>query len=142
MTSRLNCWPQRRQALVTTLAAACFTEQCAGRSRLCGREPRSRASRNSRINEERRLTPSPFNLGILNHRVRLSTELIIQHNKLSKPIMKCFIVTVALCGAAFASTIGAMNVVIKGKECKPSIPQEGVIGVTTRTEAGESGGNV
>ncbi|POW14206.1 hypothetical protein PSHT_07468 [Puccinia striiformis] len=116
MTSRLNCWPQRRQALVTTLAAACFTEQCAGRSRLCGREPRSRASRNSRINEERRLTPSPFNLGILNHRVRLSTELIIQHNKLSKPIMKCFIVTVALCGAAFASTIGAMNVVIKGKE--------------------------
>ncbi|KAI7946717.1 hypothetical protein MJO29_011244, partial [Puccinia striiformis f. sp. tritici] len=103
-------------ALVTTLAAACFTEQCAGRSRLCRRESRLRASRNSRINQEHRLTPSLSNLGILNHRVRLSTDLIIQHHELLIPIMKCFIVTVALCGAAFASTIGAMNVVIKGKE--------------------------
>ncbi|KAA1121963.1 hypothetical protein PGTUg99_009985 [Puccinia graminis f. sp. tritici] len=45
--------------------------------------------------------------------------------------MKSFIFTAALCGAAFASIVGAMNVIIEGKEVKPTIPQEGVTTVNT-----------
>ncbi|KNF04043.1 hypothetical protein PSTG_02751 [Puccinia striiformis f. sp. tritici PST-78] len=54
---------------------------------------------------------------------------------LLKLIMKCSIITATLCGAAFASIIGAMNVVIDGKDVKPTIPEDGDIPVMAGPEA-------
>jgi hypothetical protein len=48
--------------------------------------------------------------------------------------MKSFIITAALCGAAFASIVGAMNVIIEGKEVKPTMPEEGVTAVSTEID--------
>jgi hypothetical protein len=46
--------------------------------------------------------------------------------------MKCSIITAALSGAAFASIVGAMNVIIKeGEVIKPAVPKEGVTAVRT-----------
>ncbi|KAA1124374.1 hypothetical protein PGTUg99_029561 [Puccinia graminis f. sp. tritici] len=45
--------------------------------------------------------------------------------------MKSFTLTALLCGATFASIVGAMNVIIGGKEVKPAIPGEGVAAVST-----------
>ncbi|POW19882.1 hypothetical protein PSHT_04033 [Puccinia striiformis] len=49
--------------------------------------------------------------------------------------MKCFVIAVALCGLAFASTISAMSVLTGGKECRPSVPEEGVIVVVNAPES-------
>ncbi|KAA1073364.1 hypothetical protein PGT21_009992 [Puccinia graminis f. sp. tritici] len=90
------------------------------------------------VTKDRKLVSTskhPFSpsLSLLNHRhpVRLLTHDFTQHHKFTKPGMKSFIFTAALCGAAFASIVGAMNVIIEGKEVKPTIPQEGVTTVNT-----------
>ncbi|KNF01787.1 hypothetical protein PSTG_04907, partial [Puccinia striiformis f. sp. tritici PST-78] len=51
-------------------------------------------------------------------------------HKLLKPIhtMKCLTIT-ALCGAVLASTIGAMNVIIKGNEPRPTVPEDALVSV-------------
>ncbi|KAI7967037.1 hypothetical protein MJO29_000314, partial [Puccinia striiformis f. sp. tritici] len=103
--------------------AACSNEQSAGRNRVSRRESVSRTSRTSRISEERLLGSTLLNLSLL-HRVRLLSDLINQPHELLKPTMKRFIITLVLCWTAFASLLGAMNVMREGTEVKPAIVEE------------------
>ncbi|POW13896.1 hypothetical protein PSHT_07572, partial [Puccinia striiformis] len=58
--------------------------------------------------------------------------------KLLKSIMKCSITAAAVCAIALSSSIAAMSVLTGGKECKPSIAEEGVIAVATGSESGST----
>ncbi|KAI7967080.1 hypothetical protein MJO29_000357 [Puccinia striiformis f. sp. tritici] len=43
--------------------------------------------------------------------------------------MRGFTVVVPLCGAAFASTVGAMTVMIEGKAVAPGVHEDGLVSV-------------
>ncbi|POW10631.1 hypothetical protein PSHT_08692, partial [Puccinia striiformis] len=93
--------------------------------------------RTSPISEEHRLTASLFSLQPAQS--LRSTPHPSQHPAPQAPETDHEVFhhhTAALCGAAFVSTIGAMNIIIGGKECKPKIPDDGVVAVITGSEPG------